>query len=299
MNLETLRLYCDIIRLQSFSRGATANEVSQSAASQAIQQMEGELGALLIDRTKRPFTVTPEGQRFYEACRALLQGYEKARAEIASSRHGPLTGTVRVATIYSVGLHDMSRHTQRFISLYPQAKVRVDYLHPHKVVQAVMDDEADLGILSYPKATRALAVVPLRSEPMVFVCHLSHRLARRKVVAAEDLKGEPFVAFDHDLTIRKAIDRYLKQHNVKVNVVMEFDNIEVIKQALSIGAGVSILPRPPILTEVHARVLAAVPLVPPDLTRPIGIVHRRTKRFAPTVARFLDMLRQAGDGQGG
>ncbi len=299
MTLETLRLYCDIIRLRSFSRGATTNEVSQSAASQAIHQMEGELGALLIDRTKRPFTVTPEGQRFYEACRAVLQEYERARAEITSSRHGPFTGTVRVATIYSVGLHDMSRHTQRFISLYPQAKVRVDYLHPHKVVQAVTDDEADLGILSYPQATRALAVVPLRSEPMVFVCHLSHRLARRKGVAALDLTGEPFVAFDHDLTIRKAIDRYLKQHNVKINVVMEFDNIEVIKQAISLGAGVSILPRPPILTEVHARVLAAVPLVPPDLMRPIGIIHRRTKRLAPTVARFLEMLRQAGDGQGG
>jgi len=299
VNLETLRLYCDIVRFQSFSRGASANDVSQSAASQAIQQIENDVGALLIDRTRRPFTVTPEGQRFYEACRALVQGYEKAKAEIARTQQGPLNGTVRVATIYSVGLHDMSRHTQRFVSLYPQAKVRLDYLHPHKVVQAVMNDEAELGIISYPKASRSLAVVPLRSEPMVFVSHLSHRLARRKVVPLEDLRGEPFVAFDPDLTIRKAIDRALKQHNVKVNVVMEFDNIETIKQALAIGSGVSILPRPAILTEVHARVLAAVPLELPELVRPVGIIHRRNKRLTPTVARFLEMLRQAGDGQGG
>ena len=299
MNLETLRLYCDIVRLQSFSRGAGANDVSQSAASQAIQALEADVGALLIDRTRRPFSVTLEGQRLYEACRTLLQGYEKVRAEIGQSSQVSLNGTVRVATIYSVGLSDMSRHTQRFISLYPQAKVRLDYLHPHKVVQAVMNDEADLGIISYPKATRALAVIPLRSEPMVFVSHMSHRLARRKVVAVEDVRGESFVAFDPDLTIRKAIDRVLKQRNVKVEVVMEFDNIETIKQAVSLGSGVSILPKPAILTEVHARVLAAVPLDSPELTRPVGIIHRRARRLTPTVARFLELLREGGDGQGG
>jgi DNA-binding transcriptional LysR family regulator len=299
MTLETLRLYCDVIRLQSFSRGAAANGVSQSAASQAIQQIEGELGALLIDRTKRPFTVTPEGQRFHETSRALLQEFEKTKAEITQAQHGPLTGTVRVASIYSVGLHDMSRHTQRFISLHPLAKVRLDYLHPQKVVQAVMNDEVDLGIISYPRANRALAVVLLRSEPMAFVCPPGHRLARRRAVAAEDLRGEPFVAFDPDLTIRKAIDRFLKHYNGKVNVVMEFDNIETIKQAIAIGAGVSILPRPTVARELEARVLAAVPLTPPELERPVGIIHRRNRRLSPTVARFIDMLRPGSDGAHG
>src|SRR3989442_5756914 len=193
VHLETLRLYCDVVRLRSFSRGATQNFVSQSAASQAMQQLETELGVALLDRTKRPFVVTPEGQAFYEACRGLLESWEKARAEIAAVK-ARVDGTVRVAAIYSVGLHDVSRNVQRFMSLYPEARVPLDGLHPPKVVGAVMQGEADDGVMSYPPADRTLAIVPLRAEPMAFVCPPNHRLSRPPVVVPADLVGETFVA---------------------------------------------------------------------------------------------------------
>ncbi len=292
MNLDTLRLYCDVVRLRSFSRGAAANSVSQSAASQAIQQLEAELDVALLDRSRRPPQATEEGRGFYEACRTLLQGFDKARADLAASRQR-VEGTVRVAAIYSVGLHDMSRHMQPFMAAYPQARVLLECLHPHKVVEVVVNDEADVGILSYPSATRALTVLPLRSEPMVLVAHPSHRLARRRLVSAADLNGEKFVAFDHDLPIRKAIDRALKQHGVKVEVVMEFDNVETIKQAIGINAGVSILPRPTVLKEIGIRTLAAAPLAIAGLVRPIGIIHRRGRRLTPAVAAFIDLLKKA------
>lgn len=294
MNLDALKLFCDVVRLRSFSRGAAANGVSQSAASQAIQQLETELDAPLLDRSRRPLHPTEEGHGFYEACRTLLQGFERARADLAASRQR-VEGTVRVAAIYSVGLHDMSRHMQPFMAAHPQARVLLECLHPHKVVEAVINDEADLGILSYPAATRALTVIPLRSEAMVLVTHPTHRLARRRTVAATDFSGERFVAFDHDLAIRKAIDRVLRQHNVKVEVVMEFDNVETIKQAIAIAAGVSILPRSTVLKESGIRTLAVVPLAVPDLVRPIGIIHRRGRRLTPAVARFIDVLRRADD----
>ncbi len=293
MNLESLHLYCDVVRLKSFSRGAAANEVSQSAASQAVQQLEADLGVRLMDRTKRPFTVTPEGRAFYDASREILHRYEQARARIGSSRNR-LDGTVRVAAIYSVGLHDVSRHMQPFMSAHPQARVQLECLHPHKVVEAVINDEADIGIMSYPPALRSLAVIPWRSEKMVLVCHPGHRFARRRVVMPQDLNGEKFVAFDPDLGIRKAIDRALKQRNVRVNVVMEFDNIETIKQAIAIDAGVSILPRPTVQKETEIGSLAAVPLGIPDLARPVGIIYRRQKHLSPTVARFIESLRKAG-----
>ena len=292
MHLETLRLYCDVVRLRSFSRGAQLNHVSQSAASQAVQQLEADLGVALIDRTKRPFVLRPEGRAFYDASRTLLDGYEKAKAQIAAVK-AELAGTVRVAAIYSVGLHDLSPHVQRFMALYPRARVQLECLHPHKVVDAVLSDAADVGIMSYPPVNRSLAVVPLRSEPMAFVCHPAHRLARRKLVAPADLAGEKFVAFDAGLTIRKAIDRAFRAHNVKVDVVMEFDNIETIKQAITIGAGVSLLPRHTVQKEVGIRTLAAVPLAAPGLVRPVGIIHRRAKRLTPTAARFIDLLREA------
>jgi DNA-binding transcriptional LysR family regulator len=295
MNLDTLKLYCDVVRLRSFSRGAVANGVSQSAASQAIQQLEGELDLTLLDRSRRPLVVTGEGRAFYEACRTLLAGFEKARAEIAVAKER-VEGTVRVAAIYSVGLHDMSRHMQPFMSAYPHARVLLECLHPHKVVDAVMNDEADLGILSYPAASRALEVLLLRSEPMTVVAHPTHRLARRRSLGAADLNGEKFVAFDADLAVRRAIDRALKQAGVRVEVVMEFDNVETIKQAIGINAGVSILPRPTILKEIGMRTLVALPIPFPGLVRPIGIIHRRGKRMTPAVARFVEQVRKPGEG---
>jgi len=291
VHLETLRLYCDIVRLRSFSRAAAANSVSQSAASQAIQQLEADLDVPLLDRSRRPLEATADGRAFYEACRTLLQDFDKAKAELQAQRQR-VEGTVRVAAIYSVGLHDMSRHMQPFMSAYPQAKVLLECLHPHKVVEAVLNDEADLGVLSYPVATRALEVVPLRSEPMTLVAHPSHRLARRRSLTVADLNGEKFVAFDHDLAIRKAIDRALKAAGIKVNIVMEFDNVETIKQAIGINAGLSILPRPAIAKELDMRTVIGLPLALPALVRPIGIIHRRGKRMTPAMARFVEQLQK-------
>src|SRR5207245_874599 len=113
--------------------------------------------------------------------RAIRESWEKAKGEVAAVK-ARVDGTVRVAAIYSVGLHDVSRHMQRFMSLYPEARVQLECLHPHKVVEAVLGGEADVGIMSYPPTNRALSIVPLRAEPMAFVCHPNHRLARHRLV---------------------------------------------------------------------------------------------------------------------
>jgi len=294
MHLETLKLYCDVVRLRSFSRGAEQNFVSQSAASQAVQQLEAHLGVPLIDRTKRPFLVTREGEAFYTAARGILDAWNKAKGEVAAVK-ARVDGTVRVAAIYSVGLHDVSRPMQQFMSLYPQAHIQLECLHPHKVVEAVLTGEADIGIMSYPPPDRALSVVRLREEPMALVCHPNHRLARRRMVMPAELAGEAFVAFDPGLTIRKAIDRALRAHNVRVNIVMEFDNIETIKQAIIIDAGVSILPRHTVQKEASIKTLATVEVAMPDLVRPVGIVHHRQKPLTPTAERFVQMLQEASE----
>ena len=291
MNLETLQLFCEIVRRQSFSTGARAVGVSQPAASQAVALLEAEMDAILIDRTKRPFVLTPEGQAYYEGVRALLQGYERVAAEVRSTRT-QVSGTVRVAAIYSIGLHVMSRHIQQFIARYPQAKIRLEYLRPNKVLDAVAGEDADLGLISYPTPSRSLAVVPLRAERMLFVGSPQHRLAGRKLIEAHDLDGENFVSFDPDLAIRKAIDRCLRAAKAKPVVVMEFDNIETIKQAVEVNTGVSILPEPTVRREVKQGSLVAIPLAMEELTRPIGIIHRRRKRLMPAVKKFMELLKE-------
>jgi len=289
MNLNTIKVFCDVVRTQSFSRGASLNRISQSAASQAIHQLERHYGMQLIDRTKRPFLLTPEGQAAYEGMCQVVEAWEAVEARVRSLRQ-EVAGTVRVAAIYSVGLHQMRACMQHFMTRYPKARVRLEFLHPHRVYEAVQEEAADLGIVSYPVAGRGISVIPLRSESMVIVCHPDHRLARLKKVTVGQLRGENFIAFERGLPIRKECDRYLRQQEVAVRIVMEFDNIETIKQAIEIGAGISILPEPTVRKEVRAGTLAAIPLAIHELRRPIGIIHRQRKIFTPTILKFVELL---------
>ncbi len=291
MNIETLRIFCDVVQHQSFSRGAAANEVSQSAATQSVHRMEKYFGVQLVDRSKRPFVLTPEGQACFEGFRQVLEVFDSVEARVRSLRRD-IAGMVRVAAIYSVGLHDMSRCMQDFMRQFPKAKVQLEYLRPNKVYDAVLNSEVDLGIVSYPLASPELAVIPLRSERMVLVCHPSHHLAGREAVTAEHLQAEDFVTFDRDLSIRKEIDRYLRQRSVSVRVVMEFDNIETIKQAVEIGAGISILPEPTVRRETASGRLTAIRLIAPQLQRPVGIIHRHRKVFTPTATKFVELLQE-------
>ncbi len=291
MNIESMRIFCDVVRYQSFSRGAAASNVSQSAATQCVHRVEQHFGVQLIDRTKRPFVLTPEGQACYEGFRQVLEIYDATEARVKALRM-EISGLVRVAAIYSVGLHHMSRCMKEFMQLYPKAKVRLEYLHPAKVLEAVLDAEVDLGIISYPHPTPELAVIPWRSERMVVVCHPKHPLARRKSVTLEDIRGEDFVGFDRELSIRKQIDKHLRQRSVHVRVVMEFDNIETIKQAVQIGAGVSILPEPTVSSEHRNGSLAVVRLESPEIRRPLGIIHRQRKVFTPTMIKFIELLKE-------
>ncbi len=291
MNIETLRIFCDVVQHQSFSRGAKINNVSQSAATQSVHRIEEHFGVQLVDRSKRPFVLTPEGQACYDGFREVLELYDSVESRVRSLRN-EISGVVRVAAIYSVGLHDMSRCMQDFMRRYPRAKVQLEYLRVNKVYDAVMNADVDLGIVSYPAASQELSVIPLRSERMMVVCQPGHPLSNCQRVALEDLEGMDFIGFDRDLSIRKEVERHSRQRAIHLNIVMEFDNIETVKQAVEIGAGVSILPEPTIRNEIRNGSLTAIRLTDPEMYRPLGIIHRQRRAFTPTIAKFVELLQQ-------
>jgi DNA-binding transcriptional LysR family regulator len=293
MQLKSLKVFCDVVGWRSFSRAADENGISQSGASQVVNQLERRLGVKLIDRSKRPFVLTPEGETYYEGCRKLVQRYDALEDQVRTL-HQEVSGRVRVVSIYSVGLHHMSRYLQKFLSQYPKANVRLEYQHPHQVYEAVEKDHADLGLISYPRASRSIEAIGWREEPMVLVCSPAHRLAGYASVALEDLDGEKVIGFDNDLTIRREIDRVLAMHQAEVQVAMEFDNVETIKRAVEIDAGVALLPEPTVRREVEAGTLAMVPLSTDELVRPLGIIHRRGKELGSTARRFIELLQSEG-----
>lgn len=291
MHIRSLKIFCDIVDQASFSRAAQANGVSQSNASQVVHQLEERLGVQLIDRSKRPFVLTPEGQRFQEGARVIVQRYDDLERDV-KSLHEAVVARITVASIYSVGLAHMSQHLREFLANHANSDVRLEYLHPHRVYEAVDSGQADLGLVSYPEESRSLAAIPWRSEPMALVCHPEHPLASKRRVPMTALRGESIVAFQSGLKIRDEIDSALSDYEVSMKVALEFDNIETIKRAIEIGAGVGLLPEPTVEREVAAGTLVQVQLEEQPLVRPLGIIHRRDRNLSETAQQFVELLQR-------
>jgi DNA-binding transcriptional LysR family regulator len=294
VTLSNLRLVRDVASYQSVSKAAKLSELSQSAASQALQEVERELGVALFDRSRRPLALTPAGKIYLDYCRDMLRRHEVMQAELAAIlSHG--IGTVRIAAIYSVGLSEMSRIEERFAERYPEAEMSVQYLRPDRVWEAVLKDEADLGLMSYAETSREMVAIPWRDEEMVVAVSPEHPLAVRDAVGASALNGTNFVGFDDDLPIQQRIDKYLKEHRVEVEMVLRFDNIEMIKQAVAHGVGISIMPERVMREDLLQGRLMALRLQPAELFRPVRIVHRRRKVFSDVVSGMLELLQEADE----
>lgn len=301
MHLEALSIFCDIVRYQSFSRAAVANSVSQSAASQAVRHIEKRLSTQLIDRSKRPWQLTPEGDIFFKGCREIIERYHELEDAVQRDQHR--SGyTIRLASIYSVPLHDLSGYVDQFQSSVPGAKVNVAYMHPDEIYAHILSDQSDLGLISFANPGRGITVIPWQNQEMAVACLPNHPFAdlaqKRGGLYPQDLTRKTFVTFDRGLPVRREIDRFLRKHEVDVTVVAEFDNIENIKQAVEDGAGIAILPSPTLRQEVQRHSLITIPFCQTanngPFVRPLSIVHRRKRRLNPAMTEFIKLL-QAGD----
>jgi DNA-binding transcriptional LysR family regulator len=290
VDLSQLQLFKDIVQTRSISRGAALNGVTQSAASQTVQELERILEIQLLDRSHRPLEVLAPGRVLYDLARDVLRRHQEFLVELEGLKGGA-GGTVKVAAIYSVGISEMSRLEEEFHRRLPGAQLEVNYLRPEKVYQMVLDERVDIGLVSYPETTREVIALPWREEPMVVACGPTHELATRERLRPEDLSELEFTGFDEDLPISRDIERFLREQGVKVHIVMRFDNIQSMKEALRLGNTVSILPAPMLRDEVAEGRLCAIPLGVP-LFRPLGIIHRRKRAFPRATQVFLDLLRE-------
>ncbi len=289
MNLDHLQLFRDIAQTRSISRAAKLNAVSQSAASQHLQELERQLDVQLVDRSIRPLQLTQAGRLYQEFCREVLRLRQQFDVEMEGLK-GQVEGLCRVASIYSVGLSEMSGLEAQFASRFPDAELRVEYLRPERVYEAVVNDRADLGLVSYPEATKDVKVTPWREEKMVVALAPSHPLAAKTVIQAADLDQQDFVGFDDDLPISRDVKRFLRDAGVEVHQVLHFDNIQSMKEAVAIGTGLSILPEPILQRDTEQGRLMTVPLEAPGLKRPLGILQPRRKKLNRATQSFLHIL---------
>jgi DNA-binding transcriptional LysR family regulator len=291
MMVQHLKLFREIVHARSVSRGAQVSGVSQSAASQHLQETERLLGVQLLDRSKRPLEVTEAGHLYNEFCRDILRRKQELDEALAQLR-GREQGRVRVAAIYSVGLSDMSRLEEELSRRMKEAELQVEYLRPERIYDAVLADQADLGLVSYPESNKEMTAIPWRKERMMVAVAPSHPLAAKAVLSLADLAHRDFVAFDDDLRVGREVRRFLRDSGAQVNLVMHFDNIQTMKEAVALGSSVSLLPVRVLRKDIEEGRLVAIPLEGCALERPLGIIHRRRKKFNRATQVFLELLRQ-------
>lgn len=288
MQIESLKVFCDLIDTRSFSKAGARNSISQSAVSQQVRALEDRYGRRLIERSRRGLVPTEAGVAFYQGCREILEHYAALSEEMAGLGK-QVGGLVRVATVYSVGLYGIPVIVKDFIKSYPQVNIHIEYSRPNKIYEDLIGGTIDLGIVAHPIARAQIDIIPLWEDPMVVICSPDHRLATLKRIDVKQLSGEPFIGFERDVPTRWALDRFLRDHHVSVRYVMEFDNIETIKRSVEVDHGVSIVPGITVESEIKSGTLKALRLAG-GFTRPVGVIHRKGKVFSAAAQRFIRML---------
>jgi LysR family transcriptional regulator, transcriptional activator of the cysJI operon len=290
MQVECLKVFCDLAETESFTKAAHINNVTQSAVSQQISSLERQFKSLLIERSKKKFRLTREGQVLYDYSKQIIQTYDSLQNRLQGIKD-IISGTIRLATIYSIGLHDLPIYLKKFLKLFPTVNVHVEYRRANQVYEDVLGNVVDLGLVAYPTKDPKLELIPLRKDALVLICHPQHPLAKNKTVKLSQLAGQKFISFEPDIPTRKAIDKILKDHNVEIQNVMEFDNIETVKRAVEIEAGISIVPQATITQEVAKQTLAEVKIEGVELFRPLAAIYKKNKVLSPAMKQFLHILK--------
>jgi DNA-binding transcriptional LysR family regulator len=291
MQIESLKVFCDLAETKSFTKAALINDVTQSAVSQTISALERRFSSLLIERSKKNFRLTPEGDVFYDYSKRILQTCDALHSKLQEIEN-VISGNIRLATIYSIGLHVLPPYVTRFLQRYPSVNVHVEYRRDNQVYENVLGNVVDLGLVAFPTRDSRLEIVNLRPDKLVLICHPQHPFAERKSIKIKALSGQKFINYERDIPTRKALDKIFKQHRVTVDQVMQFDNIETVKRAVEIDSGVAIVPLETISQEIANDTLKAVDLENGAYSRPLALIYKKNKVLSPAIKQLIALLKE-------
>jgi len=292
MQIESFKVFCDLVETESFTKTAQINGVTQSAISQQITMMERVFKSLLIERSKKNFRLTREGQVLYDYGKQIIQTYASLDSKLQELKD-VISGTIRVATIYSIGLHDLPPYLKKYMQSYPTMNIHVEYRHASQVYEDVLSNIVDLGLVAYPTKDSKLEIIPLRKDPLVLICHPQHPFAKQKAIKLKQLADQTMIGFESSIPTRKALDKVLREYGVAAKYAMEFDNVETVKRAVEIDAGVAIVPKVTVKQEASKKSLVAVEVEDGQLFRPLAAIYKKDRVLSPAMKEFLALLKSA------
>jgi DNA-binding transcriptional LysR family regulator len=289
MQIENFKIFADLVETKSFSKSAKLNGITQSAVSQQARAMERHFKTLLIDRSQKQFQLTREGLRVYDSAKEMLHTYDKLLCELQEMKK-VISGTIRISTIYSIGLHELPPYIKKFLHDYPSVNVRVEYRRSNLVYEDILHNSVDFGLVAFPIKQRQIEVLAFRNDHLVLITHPQHPLAKQEEIEVKDLAEHKFIGFDPDIPTRKAVDQIFRENRIESEPVMEFDNIETVKRAVEIDHGIAIVPQATVQQEAKAGTLALRHFKGRGFTRPLAILHRKGRVLTPAMKKFIETL---------
>jgi DNA-binding transcriptional LysR family regulator len=289
MHIENFKIFSDLVESESFSRAAKLNGITQSAVSQQLRAMEKHFSILIVDRSQKQFRLTREGQKLYKSAKEMLYLYDKLNSELQEMKK-VISGTIHISTVYSIGLHELPPYVKVFLAKFPEVNIRIEYRRANMVYEDILTNSIDLGLIAYPQKHKQLEILPFHDDILVLVVSPEHPLAKRKSVDIGEVAGQKFIGFEPDIPTRKATDQIFKEANIETEPVMEFDNVETVKRAVEINAGIAILPQTTVVREEEQGLLKVLKFKNKSYKRPLALIHRKGRVLTPAIKKLIDLL---------
>jgi DNA-binding transcriptional LysR family regulator len=290
MQTGTLRAFCDVIEANSFSVAAQKNDFPTSRACHSFRLVEDYFGVRCAVRDRQHFQVTPEGRLCHEHFLEILRFQREAERRVRRLRENS-AHIFRLAACFSFGFHQLQPVLRQFRQAFPHIQIHDRYGHIVEVHELVLNNEVDLGLVAYPRRSSGLAIEPVRDERLVLVCHPQHRLAAQPAISLAALRGLPIIAWKEipwTVFLRKipGTQRHLFEPR------HEFNEVEMVKQAVEKDVGIALLPGATVESEVADHLLVALRFENGNHTEPLAAIYRKNRKLTPAMKSFIQALKQ-------
>ena len=286
MDLRQLEIIRAIADTGSFTAAGDKLHVSQSAISRQILLLEDELGEPVFHRIGRRIRITPAGESLLQLSHRVFQDLDETVSSITDKRES-LSGTMRLVGGMTVCLYVFPVVLAEVRRIHPQLDLKITVGSAERSIAMLRSGAGDLGLLTLPVEASDLVSVPVLQEELLLITYPSHPLAKKKSIVAADLADQPFVLFETGSITRRLVEDLFHREGIRPEIIMETENVEIIKAMVRNGLGISIIPWQAAASDVRTGQLFCSRIAGHSIGRQTGWLYPKMSRLPRTVSEVL------------
>ncbi len=279
-------------QLHSFTRAADALCLTQPGISKHIKQLEAYYGVRLFDRLGKKVVLTQAGEILFEKTERMFEQLKEAKVHIDDMK-SLAGGMVSIGASVTIGVYVLPRLLGDFMRRYPSIKISTDISLSQEIEGKVLSNSLDLGFVGHPVRDERLSILLFLTDELVAIVPPDHRWAKRQTIQSHQLVDEPFLISREGSGTRRTIEERLRSKGITLNRVMEFGNIEGVKNAVEAGLGISIISKYAVAREVSLDLIRSIRLTGIETKRDFCIIYRRDKYLNNLIKTLLFFLKDA------